>query len=179
MDNNAFSGDANQITRQYFDSLLVEMRHIDSVLPSTRLELYGETFSTPIMMAALSHLKGRYESGMVELAKASFAMHSVMWAGMGDEEELDQILATGARTIKIIKPYADNERVLRKIAHAQRNGALAVGMDLDHAFNRNGEYDNVLGFGMAPRTLDDIRGYVKSTKLPFIIKGVLGVKEAL
>lgn len=179
MDYQASSGDANQITRAYFDSLLVEMRHIDCVLPSTTLELYGETFSTPIMMAALSHLKGRYENGMVEMAKAAAALHSVMWAGMGDEEELDQILATGARTIKIIKPYADNARVLRKIAHAERNGALAVGMDLDHSFNRNGEYDNVRGLAMMPRTLEDIRCYVKSTKLPFVIKGVLSVKEAL
>lgn len=179
MDNKINMGDANQITRAYFDSLLVEMLHMDSVLPSTQMELYGETFSTPIMMAALSHLKGLHENGMVEMAKASAALHSVMWAGMGDEAELEQILATGARTIKIIKPYADDERVLRKIAHAEQNGALAVGMDLDHAFNRNGEYDNVRGFEMRPRTLDDIRGYVKMTKLPFIIKGVLSVKEAL
>jgi 4-hydroxymandelate oxidase len=179
MDNNALSGDANQITRAYFDSLLVEMRHIDSVIPSTSMKLYGETFSTPVMMAALSHLKGRHENGMVEMAKAAAALHSVMWAGMGDEAELEQIIATGARTVKIIKPYADNERVLRKIAHAEHNGALAVGMDLDHAFNGNGEYDNVRGFEMAPRTLEDIRGYVNATRLPFIIKGVLSAKEAL
>ena len=118
MDDNVKPGDSNQITRAYFDSLLVEMRHLDSVMPSTTLELYGETFSTPIMMAALSHLKGRYESGMVEMAKAAAELHSVMWAGMGEEEDLEQIIATGARTVKIIKPYADNGRVLRKIAHA-------------------------------------------------------------
>lgn len=28
-------GDSNQITREYFASLLIEMRHIDSVIPST------------------------------------------------------------------------------------------------------------------------------------------------
>lgn len=179
MDDNFKPGDSNQITRAYFDSLLVEMRHLDSVMPSTTLELYGETFSTPIMMAALSHLKGRCESGMVEMAKAAAELHSVMWAGMGEEEDLEQIIATGARTVKIIKPYADNGRVLRKIAHAERNGALAVGMDLDHAFNARGEYDNVRGFVMAPRTMEDIRGYVKATRLPFVIKGVLSAKEAL
>ena len=46
------AGDSNEITRQYFDSLLIEMRHIDAVLPSTKLELYGETFDTPVMTAA-------------------------------------------------------------------------------------------------------------------------------
>jgi len=179
MEKNTNPGDANRITREYFDSLLVEMRHIDCVLPSTKLELYGETFSTPIMMAALSHLKGCRENGMVEMAKASYALNAVMWAGMGDEEELDAIVATGARTIKIVKPYADEERVIRKIAHAERSGALAVGMDLDHSFNHRGEYDNVRGFPMVPRTLEDIRRYVRSTKLPFVIKGVLSVTDAL
>ncbi len=178
MDNKIPSGDANQITREYFDSLLVEMRHMDCVLPSTNLELYGETFSTPVMMAALSHLKGREGNGMVEMAKASFACNAVMWAGMGDEDELDQIVATGARTIKIIKPYADEAHVQRKIAHAERCGALAVGMDLDHSFKGNGEYDNVHGNAMRPRSLEEIRGYVKSTRLPFVIKGVLSAKEA-
>ena len=50
--------DSNEITREYFDEILVEMRHIDAVTPDTTLNLYGKTFSTPIMMAALSHLKG-------------------------------------------------------------------------------------------------------------------------
>lgn len=171
-------GDANAITRDYFDSLLVEMRHMDAVLPSTRLDLYGETFSTPVMMAALSHLKGKDDNGMVEMARAAAACNAVMWAGMGDEAELDRILETGAKTIKIVKPYDDEARVLRKIDHAERSGCLAVGMDLDHSFNHRGEYDNVLGFPMRPRGMEEIKGYVKRTRLPFVIKGVLSAREA-
>lgn len=171
-------GDANALTRAYFDSLLVEMRHLDAVLPSTELSLYGETFSTPVMMAALSHLKGRDDNGMVEMAIASKKLNAVMWAGMGSREELARITDTGARTIKIIKPYADNERVLRKIEHAEQCGVLAVGMDVDHSFNGRGEYDVVLGDAMTPRSMEDIRGYVQGTKLPFIIKGILGAHDA-
>ncbi len=172
-------GDANALTRAYFDSLMVEMRHLDAVLPSTDLTLYGETFSTPVMMAALSHLKGKEDNGMVEMAIAARQRNAVMWAGMGSRDELARITQTGARTIKIIKPYADNERVLRKIEHAEQCGALAVGMDVDHAFNGHGAYDLVLGDAMTPRTTEDIRAYVKATKLPFIIKGVLGAHDAL
>jgi len=170
--------DANQITRDYFDSLLVEMRHLDGVLPSTKLELYGETFDTPIMMAALSHLKGLHENGMVEMAKAAKILGSVNWAGMGDESELDLIAETGARTIKIIKPYKDRESLVHKIKHAESVGALAVGIDTDHSFNHKGEYDNVRGYEMLPVMLDELREFVSMTKLPFIIKGVLSAKEA-
>ena len=170
--------DSDQITREYFDSLLVEMRHIDAVIPSTKLELYGETFDTPIMMAALSHLDNVRENGMVEMAKGAYAANAVNWAGMGDEEELAAITATGARTIKIIKPYADNDDLFRKIEHAERCGVFALGIDVDHAFGGNGKCDLVLGHQMRPKSLAELKEFINATKLPFIIKGVLSEQDA-
>ncbi len=172
-------GDANQITREYFDSLLIEMRHLDGSLPSTSFSLYGETFDTPIMTAALSHLNNCRPHGGVEMAKGAFAANAVMWTGMGEEDELEAMIQTGARTIKIIKPHQDNKVVFQKMAHAQAHGAFAVGMDIDHAFNGKGDYDNVLGLPMVPKTLEEIKSYVKATSLPFIIKGVLSVQDAV
>lgn len=64
-------GDSNQITREYFDSLLVEMRHLDGALPETGLELFGEQFRTPVMTAALSHLGNVRENGMVQMAEGA------------------------------------------------------------------------------------------------------------
>ncbi len=176
-DQNFKPGDSNQITREYFDSLLIEMRHIDAVLPSTEFELYGETFSTPVMTAALSHLDGCRPNGMAEMAKGAKATNAVMWTGMGEDSELEAITATGARTIKIIKPHADNDKVYKKIEHAEKNGVFALGMDIDHSFNNKGEYDNVLGLPMTGKTLDEIKAFVKATKLPFIIKGVLSEQD--
>ncbi|MBA3073447.1 MAG: alpha-hydroxy-acid oxidizing protein [Anaerolineae bacterium] len=172
------AGDSNQITRDYYDSLLVEMRHIDSVIPSTKLELYRETFDTPIMMAALSHLNKIHDHGMAEMAKGALAANAVNWSGMGEDAELEEIVATGARTIKIIKPHADNEMIFRKIEHAERCGVMALGMDIDHSFSGNGQYDTVLGLPMASKSLQEIKEFIKATKLPFIIKGVLSEQDA-
>lgn len=170
-------GNSDQITRDYFDSLLVEMRHLDGQKPDTAFELYGEKFRTPIMMAALSHLNNICDDGMVEMAKGAALAGAVNWAGMGDEEELERITTTGAKTIKIIKPYADNELILKKIAHAKRCGVLAVGMDIDHAFNGKGEYDKVLGYDMMPKSHEEIRRFVEATDLPFVVKGVLSTRD--
>ena len=41
------------------------------------------------------------------------------WAGMGDEKELEAILATQAPTIKIVKPYADRALVYSRLQHAE------------------------------------------------------------
>jgi 4-hydroxymandelate oxidase len=166
-------GDSNEITRQYFDSLLLELRYIDSVIPSTKLELYGESFSTPVMTAALSHLG----KGMVDMAKGAFDANAVMWSGMGEDAELEAITATGAKTIKIIKPYADDSRIYKQIEHAEKCGALAVGIDIDHSFNHKGQFDNVLGDEMNCKSLAEIKDFVKATKLPFVIKGVLSQQD--
>lgn len=170
--------DSDQITRDYFNSLLVEMRHIDAVIPSTKIELYGETFDTPIMTAALSHLNRIRENGMVEMARGAHTANAVAWTGMGDEAEIAAITATDARTIKIIKPYADNDYIFRRIEHAERCGVFALGMDIDHAFGENGQYDVVLGEKMKPKSLAELKEFIKSTKLPFIIKGVLSEQDA-
>jgi len=171
-------GDSDQITRDYFDSLLLEMRHLDGVMPDTSFQLYGETFSTPIMMAALSHLNNIHDNGMVEMAKGAAMAGAVNWAGMGEKQELEEIAATGAKTIKIIKPYADNDMVLERIAHAEKCGVMAVGMDIDHGFNGKGEYDKVLGYDMAPKSMEEIRSFVEATSLPFVVKGVLSSQDA-
>jgi isopentenyl diphosphate isomerase/L-lactate dehydrogenase-like FMN-dependent dehydrogenase len=173
------AGDSNQITRKYFDSLLIEMRHIDAVTPSTEIELYGETFSTPIMTAALSHLDNCRADGAAEMAKGALAANALMWTGMGEDEELEKITATGAKTIKIIKPHSDNSIIFKKIERAEKLGVTALGMDIDHAFDSKGQYDNVLGLPMAPKTFDEIKSFIEATKLPFIIKGVLSVQDAV
>ncbi|MDR3302948.1 MAG: alpha-hydroxy-acid oxidizing protein [Treponema sp.] len=172
------AGDSSAITRAYLDSLLVEMRHIDAVEPSTELKLYGHSFTTPIMMAALSHLDKTRPNGMVEAARGMASVGGVMWTGMGDERELEAITATGAKTVKIIKPYADNAIIFKKIEHAQQCGCIGVGMDIDHQFGSKNCRGSVLNLPMKPKTLDEIRAFVKATTLPFIIKGVLSEEDA-
>ena len=166
------------ITREYFDSLLLKTRYLDSDIPSTSMTLFGEKFDTPIMTAALSHLHNTAENGMVTYAKAAALSNAVHWVGMGEDEELEAVLATGARSIKIIKPHADNAEVFRKIEHAVSHGCFAVGMDIDHAFNSNGGYDNVFGLAMKPKSTEELAEFVAAAKVPFIVKGVLSPEDA-
>lgn len=173
-----YSSDPDRITRDYFDSLLLETRYIDSTLPSTGMKLFGEDFKTPIMTAALSHLGNTAPDGMVTYARGAALSGAVHWVGMGSDQELEAITATGARTIKIIKPLADNAEVFRKIEHAVGAGCIAVGMDTDHSFNSQGGYDNVFGLQMKAKTMTEIAQFVQAAEVPFIVKGVLSPLDA-
>lgn len=173
-----YTSSADKLTRDYFDSLLIEPRYLDSQIPSTRLELYGETFSTPIMTAALSHLYNTVPDGMEVYAAGAAQAGAVHWVGMGSDEELESIVATGARTIKIIKPHADNALVFHKIEHAVETGCLGVGMDIDHPFTPDGQYDVCDGFPLKPKSLGELTEFVQAAGVPFIAKGVLSPRDA-
>ena len=168
----------DEITREYFDSMLITPRYLDSDLPDLSIEMFGRTYKTPIMTAALSHLHNTCENGMVEFAKGAKEMGALHFVGMGEDKELEDIIASGADTVKIVKPHADDAEVFRKIEHAVKNGTVAVGMDIDHAISWNGEYDNVFGLPMRPKTTAQLAEYVKAAGVPFIAKGVLSASDA-
>lgn len=172
---------SKEITRAYFDSLLLEQRLMDSAVPDTELALYGHGFSTPIMTAALSHI-GTFNpdmpNGMVQYAQAAAQMNAVHWIGMGSNEEFSAVMATGAKTIRIVKPYADEEKIQNMLSYAEELGALAVGMDIDHMYDAKGNPDLCMGEQMAVKSSGDLKRYMEVTSLPFIVKGVLSVRDA-
>ena len=173
---------AKELTRQYFDSLYLEQRLMDSQVPTTDMWLFGEKFNTPVMTAALSHL-GTFHpdapNGMVDYAKGAALAGAVHWYGMGEEPEFEAVMATGAKTIRIVKPYADEAKIERQLKHAEELGALAVGMDIDHMFDMQGNPDVCVGEAMSVKSSEDLRRYVEMTSLPFVVKGVLSVQDAV
>ena len=168
----------DEITREYFNSMLITPRYLDAELPDTTIDIFGHKYDTPVMTAALSHLNNTCEDGMVEFAKGAKEVNALHFVGMDENEELERIINTGASTVKIVKPHADDDEVFRKIEHAVSHGAVAVGMDIDHAISGNGEYDVVLGLPMKTKSTEQLASFVKAAKVPFIVKGVLSAQDA-
>ena len=173
-----FEKSTDAITREYFNSILITPKYLDCELADTSFELFGEKFDTPIMTAALSHLKS-CEDGMVEFGKGAKEANAVHFVGMGEDEELERIIATGAKSVKIIKPHESDAEVFRRIEHAKAHGAFAVGMDIDHAVSGNGGYDNVLGLPMATKSKEQLKAFIEASgDTPFVVKGVLSTADA-
>lgn len=173
--------DANEITERYMDSILIKERLIDSAVADTSVELFGEKFASPVLMPAFSHLR-QYEkrtlNGLEEYSVAAKNLNILNFVGMMENDMFKRILDTGAKTIRIVKPYADNGKVRDQMKFAEDNGAFGVGMDIDHVFGMDG-LDVVIGEQMAEQTSDMIRSYIESVKIPFVVKGVLSEEEAV
>ncbi len=173
--------DANEITARYMDSILIEERLIDSVLADTTTTLLGENFASPVMTPAFSHLgayDGREHTGLEEYSIAAKESNILNFVGMMENDQFKKILDTGAKTVRIVKPYADNEKVRDQFKFAEDNGAFGIGMDIDHIFGTSG-YDIVVGETMAAQTFDLLNSYIAESKLPFVVKGVLSVSDAI
>lgn len=170
--------DSNILTERYFEKILVETRYLDALVPDTSVELFGKTFATPVMTAALSHIPGKDGDGMVQMAQGAAEAGALTWVGMTTLEQYGEIAQTGAPLVRIIKPYKDEREIFSRIEQAEEEGAVAVGMDIDHSFNKRGQPDSVLGMPMSPKTTKDIASYCKRTKLPFLLKGVLSAQDA-
>ncbi len=173
--------DANVITEKYMDSILVEERIIDSVVADTSTTFFGEKFDSPIMTPAFSHLKkydGRELNGLEEYSLAAKECNIINFCGMMENDQCKRIADTGAKTVRIVKPYADNGKVRDQMQFAESVGAFGIGMDIDHIFGENG-LDVCVGEKMAVQTLAMLRSYVELTKLPFVVKGVLSVTDAV
>ena len=96
------TSNSDKITRDYFDSLLIETRYLDAVLPTTEMTLFGETFRTPIMTAAMSHLHSTTQNGMTIYAQAAAQSGAVHWVGMGSDEELEELCLSLPINLRII-----------------------------------------------------------------------------
>ena len=170
------NGNSDLIARRYMDSLVIEQRVLGAEEPDTAVRFLGRDFATPLMGAALSHLKG----GMAGYAEGARLAGAATCIGMGGNEELGACIATGAAVVKIVKPYADRAEIFSRLRCAEERGALAVGMDCSHAIrSESPDADTILGIPMKLPSLPELKEYIAATRLPFFFKDVLSVKDAL
>ena len=160
----------------------MDMRVIDSLEPDLTTKVFGLEYASPIMMPAFSHLNKVGKDGkkpMIEYAKAAKELNVLNWVGMEPNEEYAEISDVGANTVRIIKPFADHSIIIDQIKFAKEQGAVAVGIDIDHVPGTDGKYDVVDGIPMGPVLLEDLKEYVKIAEIPFVAKGVLSVQDAI
>lgn len=180
------TGEAFAVNVEALASYKLNMRVIhDAKNPDTSVEIFGKRMSVPVFAAPVSgttlNMGGKYS----EEEYISWVIGGCLDAGVypivGDTA-VDSFLITNLNELKkfngdgiaVIKPW-ENSNVINKIKLAEEAGAFAVGMDIDAA----GLITLALhGKPVGPKTVEEIKEIVDSTKLPFILKGVMTADEA-
>lgn len=173
--------DSNYITREYLDSFVLEYRFLDAVIPKTEIELFGETFSSPILIGGMSAVVPHmHPGGMEEFARAGVELNIPVFTGYLQKKEIADLCKTGAKIIRIVKPQRDNDAILADIKSDEENGAFAFAFDIDHCFSPDGGYcpGNPDYGELGPKTTEELKRICSATKLPCIVKGVLSISDA-
>lgn len=173
------AGSSDELTRNYLDKFAITWHHIGGCEASTDATFFGHKLATPILSGGMAHYQRLREGGSAEYAQGVKAAGSVMWTGFCSDEEMERIIAVGAPAVRIIKPFADEKLVLAHIEHDAKAGAAAFSMDIDHVFDKKGHVGEFFGQPFAPQTVASLRRYAHATDLPFVVKGVLSVEDAL
>jgi len=174
----------NRLNRHHMDSFVFEMRLLGSRHADTSTTLFGARLRAPIVAAAICESRilkrlGPWDPPYLEQIAAGLAKAgSMMSTGMVTLDELGRIVDQGAPVLHIVKPFQDDEQVLKHLARAEELGCVAVGMDVDVFFLEKA-WDEVPGPpDLGHKTLDDLRRYREATKLHFVVKGVLSAHDA-
>ncbi|MEG0134319.1 MAG: alpha-hydroxy-acid oxidizing protein, partial [Clostridium sp.] len=152
----------------------------------TSVELFGRKMDAPIFAAPLTgttlNMGGQISERDYIKPVVQGCINQGIYAMVGDTaidsflmENLEVLKENNGDGIVFIKPW-ENEDIKNKIKLAKEAGAFAVGVDIDACglvtLSMHGKC-------VEPKTIEKIKELKNSTKLPFILKGIMTKEDAL
>jgi hypothetical protein len=156
--------------------------------PDTTFEFFGKTLSMPIMGAPVAGVDSFGGSGVI--TESEFCDAAVLgcrtagtmgWRGDSHTYSPDSapgiraIAHAGGHGVQIVKPRSQSE-IIGFFELAANAGAVAVGVDIDGCTSYMMRTQGKLVFRKSPAELSAL---VRSTPLPFIVKGIMCIEDAL
>ena len=180
----AFKNNYNALARI---ELVMRTFH-DVKKPDLTTTLFGQKLSMPVTSAVTGGVTYNMGNKMTEEEYINSILGGCLDAGtlgwvadgIGDKMEVFErrisVLKTqfGGKGIVTIKPKT-NEEIIKRIRMVEEAGGVAVAIDIDSAGRAARA---VPGQTVEPKTPKQLAELVKSTSLPFIIKGIMTVEEA-
>lgn len=153
----------------------------------TSIEFLGIRLDLPVVVSPVTGTKTNLGGKVDELEYIRWVLKGAMYSGtiamVGDSATPEKykigirgIFENFGNGIGIYKPRKDNSEILKRIKEAEEVGALAVGMDIDGISILTMKLRNQ---DVAPKGPQELKRIINSTKLPFVVKGVMTPEDAL
>lgn len=180
------SGNSFIKARERFSEITLNMKVLHEVKEAnTRVNLFGIDMDMPVFAAPVTgtslNMGGKltereYIEGVIKGCHRGNIIPMVGDTAVPEflQENLSVLSTSKKAGITFIKPW-DNEVIIEKIKEAENAGSIAVGVDVDAAGLVTLKMH---GRGVLPKSKDDLKEIIKSTKLPFIVKGILTLEDA-
>ncbi len=186
----------NRINREYTDSIVFETNILGSRPADTATRIFGVEISSPITPAPIIGSRvmdkvvssgvwskrtsyGHQINYMEELAAGARRANSLMWLGVDKRTEtLGHMIEDGSKVVLMVKPLKEKAEIIKILKWAEESRCVAVGMDIDAMFYEKA-FDELEGpLENGEQSIEDLKRYKQSVKLPFILKGILSRRDA-
>jgi 4-hydroxymandelate oxidase len=205
------SGAGDEVTyrknEESFQEIYLEANTLEDLSgANTKIELFGQTYETPIFLAPVAYQKLVDNNGEIATVQASNAMNCCMCVSSFSSSTLEDIssvsssplwfqlyiqpemsvnlelikkaekLGYKALVITIDAPISGIRNVEQRFGFSLPNDVSAV--NINNPFQSNNQYENVFDIVKNLPTWKDIEFIKNSTNLPVILKGITSVSYA-
>ncbi len=160
----------------------------DHFTPNTEYVFFNKEIQMPIMGASVAGVDSFGGDEIIterefcrDIVLGCKEAGSIGWRGdshnysIDNSYGIDAIAEAGGVGVKIVKPR-EQEEIIKLFKKAEGVGTLAVGVDIDGC----GSYMMAKhGKPVFRKSVEDLKELKRSTNLPFIIKGVMCVEDAV
>lgn len=158
----------------------------DVTQPNTATTFMDIPLSLPVMAAPITGTVTNMGGAMDELEYNRSVIDGCIKAGtiafVGDGASpekykigLQAISEYNGMGVPIYKPRSDNKDIIMRLKAAEKSGARAVGMDIDAVVFKTMAMKNQ---SVGPKSFTELKELIAATKLPFILKGIMNVRDA-
>lgn len=158
----------------------------DVTEPDTTTTILDRTLSIPVMAAPITGAVTNLGGAIDELEYNRSVVYGCLEAGsiafIGDGATpekykigLQAIKEGNGSGIPIFKPRSDTNEIIQRIRAAEESGSIAVGMDIDAVVFKTMAMKNQ---SVGPKSLSELKEIISSTRLPFILKGIMNAQDA-
>ncbi len=171
-----------------FKKYKIKVNYIHSIKEvNTTVKIFGYELNHPILAAPITGTDINMDNAIDEELYDSIIIDGFRNTGsigmVGDGADPLQYLL-GIEAIKkadgwgipIFKPREDQNDIIKRIKKAEEVGAIAVGCDIDAA---NFITFKLLNQPTSAKSYEELKELIDSTNLPFIVKGIMTVEDAL
>ena len=155
--------------------------------PDTSTCFFGVNLSFPVMAAPITGTVTNFGGAIDELEYNRAAVKGCIDSGtiafIGDGANPDKykigiraLTEANGMGIPIFKPRKDNNDIIKRIRAAEIANVVAVGMDIDAVVLKTMSLKNQM---VGPKNLKDLKEIISSTQIPFLLKGITNIRDAV
>jgi isopentenyl diphosphate isomerase/L-lactate dehydrogenase-like FMN-dependent dehydrogenase len=169
-----------QRNRIALEKIMLRLRVIHGLeTADTTLKILGQTVKTPVIVAPFANMGRVHPEAEMAIAKGAEKVGAMMFLGPVSTFSAKQIVE--AVNIPIVwngDPLKDRERLLALMNQAEKAGCCAVGLCADDFMGIKIK-DRLRALSNISLSKEAMREIRRETSLPFFIKGIMTVEDAL